>query len=325
MSTPTEFRCHACRRRISRRGRHVVIHASTVVLARIAQHLGTFILRCFQGAARAIRGRPRPRGVICRRRRLSETIEHMNDLTVPLALVALELGVPTDELVAKLNPDTVLVDAVGLRCVERHVAARLIDAHRQRQAQAKQRATARRERLAEVARHVQSTLRGGIPSTSGDSFADLLAADGNTSPRIQEAEARLEGWLRGVSTGGRISQRGGHDVLPLRPVLAPREDAQRTHPTRSGETPRRRRPQHRRDRRRTRPQPPHRRQQMRTLPSTDRRHSAGLRCVRRGLLGRAPGPIRRASRLRARRRRAGRHRTPRRRTRRDPRGPVDEP
>ena len=73
--------------------------------------------------------------------------------------------------------------------------------------QAKQRDTARRERLAEVSRRARATLRGGIPSTSGDSFADMLAIDGDP-PRIEEAEARLEGWLRGVSTGARISPKG---------------------------------------------------------------------------------------------------------------------
>ena len=43
-------------------------------------------------------------------------------------LLALEIGVPPDQLAAKLGDD-VLVDSVGLRAIERHVAARLLDEH----------------------------------------------------------------------------------------------------------------------------------------------------------------------------------------------------
>ncbi len=126
---------------------------------------------------------------------------------VRLAELAVELGTDVDTLVRRLDPDSVLVDAVGFRAVERHVAARLIDEHRATQTRNKQRAADRQQRLAAASQRVQSTLRGGIPTASDNPLADLLAIDGN--PRIEEAEARLEGWLRGVSTGGRISPMKG--------------------------------------------------------------------------------------------------------------------
>ena len=124
----------------------------------------------------------------------------MNEQLTRLVELAAEIGTTPDKLADRLA-DNVLVDRTGFRCVEPRIAAAVIDERIAAQARAKQRGTARRQRLAAASQRVRDGLRGGFTATpDGNPIADMILADGD-SQRVREGAERLEGWLRGVSEG----------------------------------------------------------------------------------------------------------------------------
>ncbi|MGE5697109.1 MAG: hypothetical protein ACM4D3_18325 [Candidatus Sericytochromatia bacterium] len=118
----------------------------------------------------------------------------MNLPTVPLVVLALELGADADRLARQLGDD-VLVDRAGLRVVETNVAARLIDARAAKEA-AKH--VAERERRAAAAqRAAEQPARSGAPRAE-----EGLTAVQQVMAPVHEAKQRardtaLDAYIRG--------------------------------------------------------------------------------------------------------------------------------
>lgn len=68
---------------------------------------------------------------------------------LPVAMLAVELGVPTDELARQLGDDEIILDDIGMRCVIRATAHAVIAKHAAREAAQRDREAKMRARLRE--------------------------------------------------------------------------------------------------------------------------------------------------------------------------------
>jgi hypothetical protein len=131
--------------------------------------------------------------------------------TVPLTVLAAELSVPVDNLAARLAAEVVRELASGIRVVPAPVARALIDEQADRRARAAQRAEEQRrakppnpvqQRVRTLKRRAEELHRSGDSTMSA--FEMMAAAD--TQAHLDGAPSRrMDGWLRGESTGYRFT------------------------------------------------------------------------------------------------------------------------